>query len=267
MTRNTWQWLNPARLFHRATHLKRADWRDLGLKGLALLLAYALFLIARQPLSEVRVMGVQVEFTGLKQGVELLDDDQPHTVSVRLRGPRDVVRSVTPNQLTVFANLGNKEPGRRVAQLKLSDVVTPNRVEVLEIEPASLNLLLEKTGKKEVKVEPQYIGVTEEGYELYRAQVTPATLEIAGPQSLLDKLDQVKTESINLNGQRQSLTVTAEIELPNPALRVNNGAGVKVWLEIGARRVARQFSQVPGFLSGSTRQAQPTFKMGEAALQ
>ena len=50
------QWLNPLRLYQRLTHLTEAEWKSLGLKALALLLAFVLYLIARQPLREVRVI-------------------------------------------------------------------------------------------------------------------------------------------------------------------------------------------------------------------
>ncbi len=259
-------WFNPLRLYQRLTHLSAVEWKSLGLKALALLLASTLYLIARQPLSEVRVVGVPVEFSGLSQGVELLGDSAPHTVSLRLRGPRDQVRGLLPNQLSVLANLANKEPGERVVQLKLRDVAAPDGIEVLQIEPASIKLRLEPTAKKLVNVEPSIVGGLEEGVELYRMTVAPSALEIAGPQSQLDALRQLKTESVSLKGRRESFKATVDVELPHPTLRVTKRASVTLSLEIGARRAARLFTNLPVQLVGPPGRARLLTKTVEVLL-
>ncbi|MBI1762858.1 MAG: hypothetical protein HYR56_15620 [Acidobacteria bacterium] len=266
MKANFLQWLNPLRLYQRLTHLSEAEWKGLGLKAIALALAALLYLIARQPLSEVRVVGVPVEFTGLSQGVELLGDSAPQTVSLRLRGPRDQVRGLLPNQLSVLANLANKEPGERVVQLKLKDVVAPDGVEVLQIEPASIKFRLEPITKKSVKVEPQLIGGLEEGVELYRITATPNEVEIMGPQSLLDAVKQVKTESVSLKGRRQSFSATVEVEVPQPALRVTNRTAVTLALEIGERRASRLFANLPVQLIGAPHNTRLLTKTVEVVL-
>lgn len=258
-----WQWLNPQRLYHRLMHLTPAEWNSLGLKALALVLAFLLFLIARQPLSEVRVVGVPVEFSGLRQGVELISDGVPQTVSVRLRGPRDMVHGLMPNQLSVLANLGDKEPGERVVQLHRRDVTRPDGIEVLQIEPASLKLLLEPTVHKLVKVEPQLLGALEEGLEVYRVTASPALLEIEGPQVQLKALTQVKTESVNLQGHRQSFNVAVDVELPHATLRLTKRMSVALNVEIGERRASRLFSHLPVQLNG---QARPLTKTVEVLL-
>src|SRR5262249_49092098 len=144
-----WQWLNPQRLYQRLTHLRTDEWKSAGLKLLALGLAFILFQISRQPLNDIRLVGVPVEFRGSRTGLEIVSDNNlPQTVSVRLRGPRDVVRGLLPNQLAVIAHLAHKEPGERVVQLRSRDVSHPDGVQVLQIEPASITLRLEPTVRK-----------------------------------------------------------------------------------------------------------------------
>lgn len=248
-----WQWFNPTRLYQRLTHLRAEEWKHAGLKLLALVLAFMLFQISRQPLNDVRLVGVPVEFSGLRSGLEIVSDPniQP-TVSLRLRGPRDLVRGLMPNQLAVIANLENKESGERVIQLKPKDVARPDGVQVLRIEPPSITLRLEPTMRKTVKVEPQYLGPPDEGLEIYQLTATPATIEIEGPQSQLSNLTQIKTESVSVKGYRQSFTTTVDVELPQPLLRVVNRASVTVKVELGARRGARSFNNLPVHASDRT---------------
>jgi len=245
------QWLNPTRLYQRLTHLRAEEWKSVGLKLLALCLALMLFQISRQPMNDVRLVGVPVEFSGLRPGLEIVNDPSTQqTVSLRLRGPRDLVRGLLPNQLAVVANLENKEPGERVIQLKPKDVTRPDGVQVLRIEPTSITLRLEPTMRKTVKVEPQYLGPPDAGLEIYRLTPVPETIELEGPQSQLNDLTQVKTESINLKGQRQSFTTTADVELPQPLVRVVSPASVTVRVELGEQRATRLLSNLPVQVNG-----------------
>jgi YbbR domain-containing protein len=244
------QWLNPTRLYQRLTHLRAEEWKNVGLRLLALSLAFMLFQISRQPLNDVRLAGVPVEFTGLRPGLEIVTDpNTPLAVSLRLRGPRDLVRGLLPNQLAVVANLENKEAGERVIQLKPKDVSRPDGVQVLRIEPPGITLRLEPTMRKTVKVEPQYLGPPDEGWEVYQITATPGTLELEGPQSQLSNLAQVKTESVSLKGRHQSFTATVDVELPQPLLRVVNRASVTVNVVIGEQRATRSFNNLPVHLS------------------
>lgn len=240
------QWLNPVRWYQRLTHVTLNDWKSSGLRLLALLLAFMLFLVSRQPTSDMRLFGIPVEFTGVQPGTEIVSDTEtPQTVSVRLRGPRDTVRGLLPSQLTVTANLSNKEPGDRVVQLSPQNVTVPDSVEVLQIEPASIRLRIEKTAQKQVQVEPQFVGTPDEDVEIYHVRLQPNTLGIEGPQSLLANLNQVKTESVSLRGHRETYSTTVDVELPQPSLRVINHASVTLTVELGERRVTRLFSGLP----------------------
>jgi YbbR domain-containing protein len=169
---------------------------------------------------------------------------------VRLRGPRDVVRGLLPNQLAVTANLSNKEPGDRIVQLRPQNVTVPDSIEVLQIEPASIRLHLERTAQKLVKVEPQFTGTPDEGVEIYRVILQPAQLNIEGPQSQLTSLSQVKTESISLRGHRETFSTIVDVELPQPSLRVINRASVTLTVELGERRASRLLSNLPVQVTG-----------------
>src|SRR5262252_1779741 len=164
------------------SRLRRKSTENVWLKLLALLLAVLLFALSRQPPTDVRLAGAPLEFRGLKSGLEIGSEVEP-TVSVRLRGPRDVVRNVTPNQIAVIADLTSKEPGERVVQLRTADVTRPEGVEVLRVDPASVTLQLEPTLRKAIEVRPQFRGELPRGLEMYTVEATPSSVEIEGPQS------------------------------------------------------------------------------------
>lgn len=227
-----WSWLRHLHVEHK------------GLKLLALALALALFALSRQPVSDVRVYGVPVEFINARSGVEVTSE-AAQTVNVRVRGPRDIVRSLTPNQLSVTADLSNKEPGERVVQLRPQDVVHPDGIRILQIEPASIRLLLEPKQRKRVPVEAQFDGQPADGLEIHRVSVEPATVEIEGPQAQLDKIHRLLTETISLNGHTSNFRTVVEVETPHRTLNVLTPGPITLSIEIGERRITRRFIGVP----------------------
>ena len=214
---------------------KLVRWKAWGLRALALVLALLLFLISRQPVSEVRIVGVPVEYINVPAGLELTGDI-PQTVSVRLKGPRDVVRGLPPSQLAVEADLRDKTAGERNVQLRTSDLNLPTNVEISRVEPASLQLKLEPTLHKKVKVEAPP-AQADEGFDITYVVIEPETLEIEGPASVVANVTSLKTESFSLKGHREPFMQMLEIEFPHNGLRLTdaNASKVKVSVALAAR--------------------------------
>jgi YbbR domain-containing protein len=235
------KWMSPSRVFQRLRHLHI---ENKGLKLSAFVLALLLFVVSRQPITNVRLSGVPVEIPGLTSGVEISGDVQ-QTVSVILRGPRDIVRSLTPNQISVTLNLSNREPGERFVQLRPEDVFRPDNIEVLQIEPASIKLRIEPTERKLVNVEHQFIGQVAEGLEVYDVRCEPSIIEIEGPYSQVNKVSFVLTEPVNLSGRTSDFRIPVDVDTSHNSLRVKTPVPIILSVEIGERRKTRIMTKVP----------------------
>jgi YbbR domain-containing protein len=230
-----------ARLFHRLRHTRI---ENKGLKALSLLLAVLLFVVSRQPVIDLRLAGVPIEYRGLSPGVKIVGDAE-QTVSMRLSGPRDIVRSLTPNQLLVIADLSGKGPGERVVQLRADESFLPDNVNVMQIEPASIRIKLEPNVTKLVRVEAKLRGKVVEGREFYGAELYPGEIEIEGPQSMVNKIDRVFTESVSLDGRDADFRTFVEVEIPQNSLRIKTPGRIELSVIIGEERLLRRFANAP----------------------
>lgn len=217
-----------------------------GLKLLSILLAIVLFILSRQPIAHIRFNGVPVEFRGIPSGMEIVNIDNP-LVSVQLQGPRNLVMGLSSNQISVIANLTNKEPGERIAHLQANDVTRPDRVEVLQIFPPSIRLRLERTASRSVRVEARTDNELKPGLEIYDIRITPPTIEIEGPANEILKTSWLGTETINLAGRTTSFEAIADVETP-PYLRVKTGEQIRLAIDIGEIRESRIITGVPLYL-------------------
>lgn len=229
-----------SRLFYNIRHFHI---ENKGLKLISLLLAFLLFIVSRQPQREVLLVGVPIVYANLNSGLEI-SSNVPATANVRLQGPQDLVRSIMPNQIEVLADLSNKAPGERVAQLKPTDS-TPRDVKVLRIEPASIELQIEVTQRKIVPIEVPLTGQAAPGFEKLGYKVEPPTIGIEGPQSKISKVTSAPTESISLDSRRESFQTPVDIDLHRLGVRLAQPVSLKVLVEIGEERLERTFSKVP----------------------
>jgi YbbR domain-containing protein len=233
--------LSPTRLFHRLRHMRI---ENKGLKALSLLLAVLLFVVSRQPIIDLRMAGVPIEYRGLSPGVKIVGDAE-QTVSMRLSGPRDIIRSLTPNQLLVIADLSGKGPGERVVQLRADESFLPDNVTVMQIEPASIRIKLEPTVTKRVRVEAKLRGRVAEGREIYSVELYPDDVEIEGPQSMVDKIDRIFTEFVSLDGRDADFRTPVEVEIPQNSLRIKTPGRIELSVIIGEERLLRRFANAP----------------------
>jgi hypothetical protein len=231
------------RIPERLRELGHAIIENKGLKLLSIVLAVLLFILSRQPIAHVRFNGVPVEFRGVPAGMEIVNTDSP-LVSVQLQGPRNLVMSLTSNQISVIANVTNKEPGERIAHLQSNDVTRPDHVEVLQISPPSIRLRLERTASRLVKVVPRTDEELPPGLEIYDIRILPPTIEIEGPANEVGKTLSLETETVNLAGKTTSFEAIADVETP-PYLRVKTREQIKLMIEVGERRESRTISGVP----------------------
>lgn len=205
------------------------------LKLMSLAVAFALFTVSRQPKHEILLVNVPLEFINIAPGLEI-SGDFPAAVNVRLRGPRDLVQGLTANQLEVKADLSNKTAGERVIQIKPSNVSKPDKVEVRRIDPQSVELKLELTKRKIVPIEAQFVGTVAEGYEHYATRLDPATVEIEGPESKVEQVDKILTESVRITGHHNSFQLSVDLETGKQGVRMTNMSSIQLTVEIQAKK-------------------------------
>lgn len=201
--------------------------------------AFLVFIVSRQPDRDIMLVGVPLEFTNIPAGLEI-SSEVPSAVNLRLRGPRDLVQGITANELEVKADLSSKTAGERVIQLKETDVLHPDKVQVRRIEPGKVELKLEPTLRKTVSVEPQFEGTLADGFERLGVRLEPSTVEIEGPESRVASVTKIFTETIQLSGRQSSFQIQIDLETSREHVRLSRAGLVQVSIEIGPKKNGEQ---------------------------
>ena len=192
-----WRWLREFLL---------EDW---GLKLLALIITLVLWFAVtgqRTP-ATINLRGVQLEF--LRPSDIEISNEPLDEVSVTLEGSRGQLDEINARNLVARIDISQLKPGERVLHLTQQNVTMdlPDTVRIVRIEPRSVALRLERSVERALEVDVRLEGRPTEGFERRGVQVTPARVRVRGPESRVNALEKAYTETISLDGQRETLTL------------------------------------------------------------
>lgn len=162
----------------------------------------------------------------LPRGLILLDPVQ--TVKVRLRGPDRRIRTLAPYVVDVVVEITGGEAGRIDLHLGPENVLRPEGVDVISVEPNTLRVRVDREGQRQLPVLARIVGEPAGGAVPHSPQVLPATATVAGPQSLIASLASVTTSPISLDGHALTFSQEVPVVPPDPLVRVLEPATVRV---------------------------------------
>ncbi len=224
--------------------LRRIFIEDWSLKLLSLAIAIALWLLVtgqNQPVTAH--LNVQLNFIR-PQSLEI-SNDPPRTVDVMLTGSRNKLDDLTSLDLVATVDISDQHAGERV--LRLADraqIALPQGIKVDGYQPSAIPIRLEEIVDRQVPVEPKLEGKPADGFEVYSVYPNKGSVAIRGPDSRVNSLQKVQTESIWLAGHKESFTATnVAIDVPDPKIDLLEPV-VNVEVEIGERRIEKTFPAV-----------------------
>jgi YbbR domain-containing protein len=207
------------------------------LKITAILLAWVLwFFIQGEPETVTRV-DAPVEIQ-IPAGMEI-SSDLPSTVQVTMRGARQA--------LTCNINLMNAGEGEHRITLTEDHIKSPkgSNVEVSQVNPPQIVVMLEKTVTKEVPITVPVQGEVADGFEVYEKIPDPNRVTITGPRSHIEPVKDETTEIIDLNGQKQSENFRVRLDIEDALIRSSISGTILVKIRVGPRRKQYVVKKVP----------------------
>ncbi|MBN1834652.1 MAG: hypothetical protein JW820_02315 [Spirochaetales bacterium] len=191
-----------------------ADWPA---KIISVSAAILLFLLYR-----INTMEERVFTTALKADPPpglAIAEPYPRSARITLRGREENIFSVLEEDLEVAADFqAVDQEGQYRVPIRVLRKGTSVNIEPLEVrvEPAEISVTLEEQIERTVEVEPRVTGIPAAGFELVQSSVTPATIRVSGPRSIVADLASVQTETIDVTGRAEDFTIEVGVLRENP---------------------------------------------------
>lgn len=212
-----------------------------GLRLLALALAVTAWFVftveKREPLSE-KVIEATVRYDNYPG---LIVVERVGSVRIGVRGAVSRMRNLNPFAVDVFVELSN--PGKGVFEVPLTsdNVLLPEDLEVVSIEPNIIQLRLDREATQLLPVQPRLEGEPAAGAKVQQADAVPARVLVRGPEDIIRSIGTLATTPVNLTGHALDFQEQAAVLPPDPLVTVVQPAvvTVRVRMEVpGAERTA-----------------------------
>jgi YbbR domain-containing protein len=232
----------PSRVAKLARKIFLEDW---GVKLLSLAIALVLWLVVTGQ-NEPVTAHVNVQLNFIRPQTLEISNDPPRTVDVMLTGSRNKLDDLTALDLVATVDITTEQPGERVLRLADKAVISlPQGVKVDGYQPSAIPIRLEHIIERQIAIEPKLEGKPAEGYQVYAVRPSKAAVIVRGPESRVNALQKLETESIWLSGHKQTFTAqNLGIDVPDTKVDLVDPV-VDVQVEIAELPVERTFTRVP----------------------
>jgi YbbR domain-containing protein len=192
--------------------------RNLGWKLLSLLIAIGLWLaVAREP--EVAAsLSVPVQFKNMRDDLDTTSG-LPDQVRLELRGPSGRLTRDNLSTVAVVLDLSDARPGERTYSIRGRNLNLPVGVTFYQAVPSQLTLHFDQLIVKEEPIQPVYINQPP-GYRVANEQFSLSRVRIRGSQDHVEKINQVKTDPIDLSGVNGEQVFYTHLNVGDPQIRI-----------------------------------------------
>ena len=231
----------PSRVAKLVRKIFLEDW---SLKLLSLAIALVLWLVVtgqNQPVTA----HVNVQLNFIRPQALEISNDPPRTVDVMLTGSRNKLDDLTALDLVATVDISDQQPGERVLRLAdKAEILLPQGVKVDGFQPSAIPIRLEPIIQRQIPIEAKVEGKPADGYQVYSVRPSKGSVLVRGPESRVNALQKVMTETIWLSGHKETFTArNLGIDVPDTKVDLLDPV-VSVEIDIAEQPVERTFSGV-----------------------
>ncbi len=202
-----------------ARHPRRAK-RELGIAALvSFLLVVGIWFTFSRGQESLVTLEVPVQYLNRSPGMEILSTSADK-VRLNLTGADALIRNIRPEQVAVRINLANGQIGSNSFAITQDDIRLSPGIVIERVEPATVTVVLDAMVQKEIPVQVDWVGTLPANLIMLSATVTPATVTVYGGSLMVKTIATVYTEPLTLDDIRESGSLTANLALTPPSLRL-----------------------------------------------
>jgi len=177
-------------------------------------------------------LSVNVQITGNTGAHSALEKIVPEKESIKVTGPRSNVARVS--HVVGYLNLANNTADFTM-KVKLNPVdMDGNIVDGVTLSFKEMDVtakILSGVDKKIVSIKPVYSGVPEQNYMVAITSAQPDRVEITGKTEVLEKLSEILTDTIAVDGANADIVKDVNLVLPDGIISPSQKVKVKIQIK------------------------------------
>ncbi|OGW40719.1 MAG: hypothetical protein A2Y97_07705 [Nitrospirae bacterium RBG_13_39_12] len=213
--------------------MKKFFSQNLGLKISAILLSIILWFFATSRGQSEITIDVPIGFMNIPAGIEMVSQSVK-IASLTIKGQERLIKRIKPSDIIVYVDLSKAKKGETVYYINRDDIKLPSAITVTNISPSSLKVTTEETILKTVKVRPFIIGDPAKDFYVKSIELYPQAVIIEGIKSEVRKLNNIKTEPLDITGMNETFNQEVKLALNGKNIKTKT-KDIKIKVVIKAR--------------------------------
>ncbi|CAN2042116.1 putative YbbR family protein [Candidatus Magnetomoraceae bacterium gMMP-15] len=127
-----------------------------------------------------------------------LKDCNVNEITIRVLGKKYLLDQLLKSSLQYKPDLFSINAGNFFIPIKSEKISLPNNISIIQIIPSAIRLQVEKKLTKELQILVRFSGKTAENSFISEVTVTPGKVNISGPESLINAMENIYTKPVDL---------------------------------------------------------------------
>lgn len=186
--------------------------------------------------------------TIIEDGMVMHVGNAPKSVTVVLRADENVIKLVSPSDFIASVNIDTiTEKGTYKLPVKVS--LAENLMEYdpfeIKLKDELVSIEVERKSFKYVPIVASVIGEVAHGYEIQNISMNPSTVEIFGPESIVNATEQIYTTRLNVSNAETNFATEVSYQKLNSLLTVVDEGPFKATVAVVPKIIEREFIEIP----------------------
>jgi YbbR domain-containing protein len=176
---------------------------------------------------------VPVEYQNKPSGLEI-SSEIIESVYLELRGPSGELRRVSESKRSaVVLDMSHARIGEYTFNIGPGQVKLPSDIDLVRAIPSQIRFVFEDRRSRVVPVQPNISHAPAAPYQVTESEVSPAALEVEGPESRVNRVRFVATDPIDLTRAVGPTTFHVNAFIDDPHVRFVSRPQVTVDVKVG----------------------------------
>lgn len=157
--------------------------------------------------------------------------------------------SVAQHPPSVVVDLRSGDGNRYTERLQPQNIPLPSDIEVVRIDPQEFEVALDDLMKRELPIDVSVFGSPHEDFRLKQITVTPKKVRVSGPKTVIQELENIKTQMVDIRALKTTETRTVSVGNPGSLTTIEPR---EVTVDIDVEPIMKEvsFEKVPVKIGG-----------------
>ena len=185
-------------------------------KVVCLVIAIFLYFFHQASMIDSKTFVVPLQI--IEDGMVMPVGNTPGSVSVVVRAGEEVIKAVLPSDISASVSLDSitsKGTYKLPVKITLSESLMEYDPFEVKLKDDSVSIEVDRKATKYVPVLPSTVGEVAHGYEIEKITMNPSTVEIYGPESVVNATEAIYSTRVNVSNAEINFSADTDCQQPN----------------------------------------------------